>query len=156
MSEIKFDRYPAFITSLCHTYLITTFKKLCKEYWPIYWILEFSYSPLSVSALAAKILYRSGPNMLIHWHEFYSPDSLWCKKCNQLNLCEWNILPPTHHQNPIINISTALTQSEFLISAQTAHQTPCRSFIKVKLYWIKGWNILKQWPESAVKGKMHK
>ncbi len=36
MFGIKLARYPAFITYLCHTHLITTFKILYIEYWPIY------------------------------------------------------------------------------------------------------------------------
>ncbi len=51
----KFVRYPALITYLCHTYLITTFKILVIEYRPIYRVLEFSYPLISVSALATKV-----------------------------------------------------------------------------------------------------
>ncbi len=58
---IKFVRHAAFITYLCLTYLITTFKILVTEYRPICQIPEFSYSLISVSASVPKIPYWSGP-----------------------------------------------------------------------------------------------
>ncbi len=63
MFEINFVRYPASITYLCHTYLITTFKILYREYRLIYRISEFSYSLVSVTAPAPKITYCSGPTI---------------------------------------------------------------------------------------------
>ncbi len=57
MFRVKFVRHLATVTYLCQTYLITTFKVLYIENWPIYWISEFSYSPVSVSASAPKIPY---------------------------------------------------------------------------------------------------
>ncbi len=55
MSWIKFLRYPAFITCLCHTHLIiTTFKILYVVYRLICQIWEFSYSLISLPALAPK------------------------------------------------------------------------------------------------------
>ncbi len=63
MFSIKFVRYPALITYLCHTYLITTFRLLCIEYRPIYQILEFLYSLVSVLAWATKISYQLGPSL---------------------------------------------------------------------------------------------
>ncbi len=68
VSALKFRinfvlRYPASITYLCHKYLIITFSKyyICSISADIYWILEFSYSPLLASA--PEIQYRSGPKI---------------------------------------------------------------------------------------------
>ncbi len=65
MFVIKFVRYPASITYLCHMYLIATFKILHIEYWPTYQILEFfllpnidigigDQNPISVGALMRR------------------------------------------------------------------------------------------------------
>ncbi len=69
---IKFVRYPASITYLCHVCLITTFKILCIENQQIYWISEFSYSLILL--LASKIPYRSGPTVhkRVAWLQVFS------------------------------------------------------------------------------------
>ncbi len=59
MFGINFDGYPAFISYLWYTNLITTLKILHVEYQPIYRISEFSYSLILVSASAPKISYQS-------------------------------------------------------------------------------------------------
>ncbi len=76
MFRIKFVRYPASIAYLCHMYLITTFKILYIEYWPIYQISEFSYSLISLSASAPKIPYWSGPSWQYENTQYYSALSL--------------------------------------------------------------------------------
>ncbi len=63
MFRIKFVLYIASITYLCHTYLITTFKILYVEYRPIRGMSEFSYSLISLTASAPKILHRLGPTL---------------------------------------------------------------------------------------------
>ncbi len=69
-------------------YLIITFKMLYIKYWQIYQVLEFSYSPISVSASALKILY---PNYYLTWNFLSHADGLcffWSlEPVGSTNLC---------------------------------------------------------------------
>ncbi len=68
MCEIEFVRYSAFITYLCIMCSVTTFKTLYKEFWLIYWISEFLYTPVWLSTSAPTIPYQWSPS-LKEWTE---------------------------------------------------------------------------------------
>ncbi len=104
MFWVKFVRYVASITHLCHTYLITTFKILYLEYRPIYRISEFSSCLISASApkshigLAPVRMEFKNKKLAVHGHTVHSSHSIlfsrWLRhpflpwRCGQRQLME--------------------------------------------------------------------